>query len=388
MPVFNVFIKILRKHGSVTLLYLSIYVLLVVFFVMADENGGSAADMFQDKALALHITDEDQSSVSLALTDYLASIHDVSTQTVERGEILDGLYYRTLNYVLTIPDGFEASLLAHDAEGLLTFAALPGTSSELYVNRQISLYLDTLRRFLDCGYSLSESLERTGDALASLPDAETVSFCSANALSGGLLEPFFRYQPYILISVLICGLTPVLITLNGTRIRTRTACSPFPAGRHTLALLGGSLFYGLGLFLICMLLCFLFSPEGIRQPVVWQALLNSFVFLLFSAVLAVLVSLLITDSNVLNMVANSIGLVMSFLCGVFVPQSLLPDAVLRAGRFLPAYWYIHATDLLAGRGDEVYDAGSYWTCIGIQLLFAAALSVVTFAASCRRRKGS
>ena len=86
------------------------------------------------------------------------------------------------------------------------------------------------------------------------------------------------------------------------------------------------------------------------------------------------------------MLAHIVGLSMSFLCGVFVPQSMLSGSVLAVGRFLPAYWYIRANNMLAGFGKEVFDLGFYWKCIGIQFLFAAAMFALT-AVAARQRKG-
>ena len=121
------------------------------------------------------------------------------------------------------------------------------------------------------------------------------------------------------------------------------------------------------------------------QPYVGYAILNSLAFLLFTTALSLLISTFSPDDNVLNMLANIVGLSMSFLCGVFVPQSMLSGSVLAVGRFLPAYWYIRANNMLAGFGKEVFDLGFYWKCIGIQFLFAAAMFALTAVAAKQRR---
>ena len=77
---------------------------------------------------------------------------------------------------------------------------------------------------------------------------------------------------------------------------------------------------------------------------------------------------------------------MSFLCGSFVPQSILPDSVLSAARFLPAYWYIRANNMLAGFGSEVFDNNFYWQCVGIQMLFAVAVFTLVPVAMRQRRR--
>ena len=60
--------------------------------------------------------------------------------------------------------------------------------------------------------------------------------------------------------------------------------------------------------------------------------------------------------------------------GVFVPQAIMSPAVLKVSQFLPAYWYVRANDLLG----SIHTASAetlrpVFECMGIQLLYAAAL---------------
>ena len=64
---------------------------------------------------------------------------------------------------------------------------------------------------------------------------------------------------------------------------------------------------------------------------------------------------------------------MSFLCGVFVKQSLLGEEILNVGKFLPAYWYVRANNMIFGGDGAVFDQKEVWVSIGIEALFAAAM---------------
>ena len=180
-------------------------------------------------------------------------------------------------------------------------------------------------------------------------------------------------------------MAPILVTLNSRDMKARTACSALPGRTRTLAMASGCLLYSLGIWLLFLLLGLVFYRKAMLQPYVGYAILNSLAFLLFTTALSLLISTFSPDDNVLNMLANIVGLSMSFLCGVFVPQSMLSGSVLAVGRFLPAYWYIRANNMLAGFGKEVFDLGFYWKCIGIQLLFAAAMFALTAVAAKQRR---
>lgn len=68
-----------------------------------------------------------------------------------------------------------------------------------------------------------------------------------------------------------------------------------------------------------------------------------------------------------------IALGMSFLCGVFVPQNMLGEQVLSASKFLPAYWYVKANDMLGGMYNLSWDVNVYNQIIVIQMLFVVGL---------------
>ena len=114
---------------------------------------------------------------------------------------------------------------------------------------------------------------------------------------------------------------------------------------------------------------------------------NSLAFLFVAVALALLISFFAPDDNTVNILANILGLSMSFLGGVFVPQYMLSDGVLSVGKFLPAYWYIKANNMLAGFSSDPFSMNTYYQCIGIQLLFAAAIFAIALSFSKLKSKG-
>ena len=88
------------------------------------------------------------------------------------------------------------------------------------------------------------------------------------------------------------------------------------------------------------------------------------------------------------MLFRSVGLGMSFLGGVFVPQNMLSDQILAVSRFLPTYWYTRINNMLAGFSNESFSFAAYWQYIGIELLFAATVFVLALLASKYRKQKS
>ena len=87
-----------------------------------------------------------------------------------------------------------------------------------------------------------------------------------------------------------------------------------------------------------------------------------------------LISKITSNSEILNMFANTVSLGMAFLCGIFVPEEFLNDGIIKAAHFLPAYWYNQAVKNIDFH--PVKELGFIFMCMGIQLLFAAAIIVV------------
>ena len=383
MQVFKAFFTIAKKRLNSAIMYFIIYGVICVLITFSGQS--TYTDHFQASSLQVSIADEDGSAASQALISYLASIHNVSEFDGDKEHLLDQIYYRTLNYSLTIPAGFEEKLLAGDTEELLSTLVIPGSNSSYYVNQQITQYLQTMQLYLASGYDMDTAIEKTDASVANVPEVEVVSFHGEESDANSSVFYFFQYLPYVFICLLFAGMAPILVTMNGSGLKERTACSALPSKKRTAQLSLGCALYSLiawGLFMVMYLI--LYGADGL-QPNTPYAVLNSFVFLLFSAAMALLISCFSPKDNTVNMLANIVGLGMAFLCGVFVPQSALSDSVLSVAKFLPAYWYIRANNMLGGFGKEVFDMEFYWLCIGIQLLFTVAVFTVTMVFSKQRR---
>jgi ABC-2 type transport system permease protein len=85
-------------------------------------------------------------------------------------------------------------------------------------------------------------------------------------------------------------------------------------------------------------------------------------------------SKLLRKLYLLSSLANVLALGMSFLCGVFVPLSVISAPVKKISQFLPVYWY-EVTNELIGYNTS-FTANQKFELLkgfGIQLLFVIAL---------------
>lgn len=94
----------------------------------------------------------------------------------------------------------------------------------------------------------------------------------------------------------------------------------------------------------------------------------------------------IKSDDMLNGISNIVGLGSSFLCGAFVPLSMIGENILVISRFLPSYWYVKLNDSLTSAvhvGDALLQEA--FMTYGILLLFAAAFLCIALVIMKNRR---
>ena len=300
----------------------------------------------------------------------------------DKDEILDALYYTRVDYVLIIKSGYEEKIAAGNAEELFSNYKIPDSYYSVLIDNAVNEYVSVLGSYIASGETVSSALVRTAELLSKETTVKVETF-SDNSESPDYpvrTQFFFNYLPYVMISALISVLSTVLIKINKKELFYRTRCSSTTSTSHTMQILLGSMTLVV-IFWIVFMLVGVIMNGGIYTGKAIYAVLNSFVLLLVSAGIAILISTIMNEHRSMAMIANIVSLGMSFLCGVFVEQSLLGDEVLGVARFLPVYWYIKANDILRTATDAVFDVNGFMTCIGVEALFAVALFAIVLLVS-------
>lgn len=376
MQVCKTFARVAKKNLPNTFIYFVVF--MVILIAMSANASATNGKQFQVSSVNLCIFDEDHSTASTALSDYLSSLHHiVSLDSSDRDTLQDNMYYYQIDYVLTIPKDFEQNLTSQSIENLVETSKRKDSCSGYFVDRQIDNYIQALVLYMKSGASISDAIASTNTSLAAVPEVETVSFSNTEKSGNDMMYYFFQYFPYVILMMLLGGLSPVLMAFRKPLMKARLSCGALPQSRISAQLGFGCLIYvflwWLGFLAIATVLygpAQLFSRSGLF------CILNSAVYLLIATAIALLLGSFPMDFNIINMIANILGLGTSFLCGIFVPQAYLGEKVLTVGRFLPAYWYVRITNMFASYSDDMYKSQDYWMFIGIQMLFFAAIFAV------------
>lgn len=383
MQVFKLFFQIARSRIKALAIYMTLYMTIILAFTFSANSNNE--QNFTAKAMDVYVQDFDNSESSRALIEYMGSLHKVHREEMTESQLADNIYYRMIDYVLIIPEGYERKLSSMETKDLVTEECVSGSGAAVFASHQIEQFNKSVQLYIAGGYSVSDALDATKNAIGSLPEVETVRFSDGGSGNTTVFF-FFQYLPYIFVLLLFVGMAPIFVLQNEKDNKARTDCSCVSAKSSSIqSFMAGGLFAFIVWVLFIVIAMVLFRGDFFNERV-YLAVANSFVFIIFAVAITVLVSLFAPDDNMVNIMANVIGLSMSFLCGVFVPQSMLSARVLTVARFLPCYWYIANNNMLSGASAQVFDMKYFAQCVGIQLLFAAAVFAVAFSLSKTRAR--
>jgi len=381
MPVFKCFGKIVKKNKVSFMIYIVIFVAVLIIFT---KVGSSNTDtLFSDAAVPIAIIDQDGSALSEALTAYIGERHQLIDLENDSEALQDALFFREIEYILWIPDGFEKAFVSEGDNLKLENTKLPDSTSGIYIDQQIDRHLATLRAYLNSEFEFSDALSSTEKDLAL---STTVELSTGEQAEVSTISFFFQYLPYVLIAVIISALGPVFMEFNKKELARRTEASSLSLKSKNMQMALGCIVVSLILWGLFMIAITVSNINDIFTLTSALRIFNSLIFLIISIGIAFLLGQFLKNSESLNFITNCIALGMSFVCGIFIPQELLGSGILFIAKFLPAYWYIRNNNILTGMTSiTVANIQPYLQGILIQSAFAVAFFIVALVIS-RQKK--
>lgn len=153
MTVFKGYMKILKKNIGLVIIYL------VIFFSVAMALQAAASkehlEDFEKARVDIAVADNDQSTLSHALTDYLKTIHNVSEISSDPSVMQEELFYRNAEYIVQIPKDFYKTCIVQDNP--ISVTKIPGSYTSFYVDQQINAWLNNVRTYIASGFSQKEA---------------------------------------------------------------------------------------------------------------------------------------------------------------------------------------------------------------------------------------
>ena len=367
MQVFKTFFKISLRFLPSTIIYIVIYGILSLVLPNVQNNNTNL--IYEAEKINVAVIDNDNSTISKSLYEYINANHIIRDIGEDESKWRDNIYYRRVAYILIIDEGMEEKILSgYDGELFSAYEDLASDSSYI-ISSQVNSYISTLRGYLTANYSIEDAINLTENTVSQTAEVSYLNETTSDTKVSPL-NMYFTYAPYILLCMLINSLGPMLVIWNRPMIKQRTSISSLSMSSRTGALIGAAAAFSMLLFVILIIYAIIMFRGDFFDTKVFIYLLNVFIYLLVCVSITFLISQVTNHVNLLNMWSNVIGLSSSFLCGVFVQRSLLPDKVIAFSKCMPTYWYINVVEEL-----NFFDGSlstSAWTNMGIQLLYALA----------------
>ncbi|MDF2841549.1 MAG: hypothetical protein K0Q99_2321, partial [Clostridia bacterium] len=346
MQVYKAYFKIIYKNLSQIMIYITVFLTLAV--VMANTNNNVANISFTEtKVNMVFINNDGDSRLVKGLEAYLSKQANIVHIPDETQKLQDALFFREVEYILRVPKGFTEGLLSGRALQLEKTTAA-SSASGVYIDNIINKYLNTAKTYLANIEDLSA--EQLLSYVENDLSQKTEVIMNHSVEEGSKNEKsaiYFNYVAYSLLSILILGVSSVMLVFNNTDIKKRNLCSPIKLRSMNFQLILGNLSYAFIAWFIMILTSlvmygsYMFSARGMLL------LLNSLIFTIAALSISFLIANVIKSRNAMSAAANVLSLGTCFISGVFVPQAFLGEKVLRAASFTPNYWYVKSNNSIA-----------------------------------------
>ena len=391
MTVFKSFFQVARRNYFQVLLYVGIMVLISAILSQAlGQNTDDLTVSTQHYKLAI-INHDAEDPVSSGLVDFLGQrTQKAAVGTGERA-IQDALFWRDADYILEIPAGFGQALLNGQQKQILSYAS-PNDYTHRYVDAYLNRYLAAFALYKE---QLPAETPAALDRLVQADLGKETSFLPAvktGQQTHNTTAWYFRYISYSLMAAIINGLGVVYLAVQQRDLNLRFRVSSTRELSRNVQLVLAGLVYACLIWLVLVAVGLITTKASVSlllTPRFSLMMLTSFLYVLISLALALLLSNLTQKGSVLSGVSNVIVLGSSFLGGVFVPMEVLGEQVRTLGKVLPAYWY---TTAIRAVGDVAHLSPAsltvYWRGMGILALMLGVLLAATLLVSkVKRQKG-
>lgn len=374
MTIFKTILHVLKKNLGT--LSIGLVVSIGISFLYAESLDSSTEISLSTSTVA--IFNEDQGAISKDLESYLADTVQVEELEKKQEAIDDALYFKQVDYVLTIPNGFSEAVQNGETPKMDVQVA-PGTYSKALLDSTINHYLNTFTRYQQTipDASTEELLSLTNDNLevegtVSLDEGYSENvYLDASAAVFSLLA-------YGLFSTVFSGTAYSYIAFNKPEIRKRNLCSPISSRRLSRNITLSTLGYSILMLLFFLAYTLIYTKSSLNEHTL-LFVANACVFFLTIVTFSAMICSLLKNPIVITGINNTYILGTCFICGIFIPRDFLPEAVVKVSMVTPTYWFTNFNQLIA-ETTEFNDAFYQEMLLhfGVMIAFCLAFIVINW----------
>lgn len=385
MPVFKLCLKIIKKNLVSISLYLGIFLLIATLISISGVNDTSSG-FSQTKAKVALITEENTPLVE-GFKDVLASHFTLVELPDQKEKLQDALFFRDVTYIMRIPAGFTKDFL-DGSSNKLEKTTIPDSADNAYVDLSVEQYfrLARLHHTANPSLTLEALAAQLKQDMAADTTVNVAKYQNSKDFTHSFAANYFNYLAYSLTSVLILGISTIMMVINEKDVSRRNFCSPVPASSMNMQFFLANLVFTVAAWALVTAACFVFSPNEIFTGNMLYMVINSIVFTFCMSSISFLIGNLVKSRNALSAIANVVGLGPAFISGVFVPQQFIGDTVLRIASFTPTYWFVQGNSRISALTSFNWSSLSpvFYDML-IQIGFAVAFLSIAFVIGKQKR---
>lgn len=363
MPISKLYWKLCLKRWKIIVIYFMIGIVQLGLAFMNYQERNQI--QFQMKSSVIAIVDEDQTSYSQAFLTYLKKYHQVIyMQSMQ--EVEDALYYRQVVLGIHIPKDFI------QAVDTVTTSYSTSNIQSIYVKQFVIEYLNMLQMYRQAYPKDSiEQISKKMDTV--LSKQTTINFLNDASKQVDLQEiaTMMIFYSYTIFATLFTCIDFTMSILQKKSSFQRILCSSLSIKDFILQSFlgtGGIICFTYMIYMITIMIMFpsyIFTKDGLTMiglSFMFSISLGSIIFFI-----SCFMALKKEKSKELNAIAEVvIPLVVSFISGVFVPQTYLHETLLKIASFTPVYWFVQGIESIV---YETFSSMQFLTCGVIFILF-------------------
>ncbi len=380
MTVFKTFLKILNKNKFVVILYT---VLLLVFGATNMSANQSSTTFTASKPNILIVNNDEEAGITKNFIKYIKE--NSKTPEVKDNEEArnDALFYEDADYIVYIPKNYNKDFL--DGKNPEIEIKRKDSYNSAFAEMMIKRYISVASLYRKGIESEDELIEKINETLSKHVDAQVVTKLDTTGLAKA--SYYFNFASYSILACLVYVICLILSVFNSEKVRKRNIISSTDYKIINRKLLLSNCVYSAIVWALYVIAGFILVGN-----VMWSVhgiiyLINSLVFTICATTIAFMFGNIITGKGAVTAIMNIVSLGSSFMCGVFVPQSMLPDVVIKIAHILPTYYYVRVNEAVATLENvNLETLKPLMVDMGIVLAFSLAFIVMSNIVANKKRK--
>lgn len=334
MTIFKAFLKILNKNKFIVILYT---IILIVFGGLNMQTQENNINFQAVKPDVMIINNDKESEITKDLINYIKE--NTNLKEIKEEQANDALFYREINYVITIPKNFSEDFRNKKNPEITVKST--GDYQASYAEMILKRYMEVANTYNEIDEKVL--INKIHQTLEKQTTVEITSKLDSNTLERAAF--YYNFESYSILACLIYVICLVLLVFNNEKIRKKNIISSTNYKRINRTLLLSNCLYSILVWFIYLIMSIMLIGNVMLTSHGIIFMINSLVFTMCATTLAFLVGTILTKKEAISGIVNVIGLGSSFLCGAFVPIEYLPDSVLKIAHILPTYWYIQNNEI-------------------------------------------